>query len=147
MYHFEKQKLQSAYLCVRECTVHKTDMDNLVMARDFKTWSYTVWMSHRQLSPIASSNENRTVFPWAIRSKARFPIHLKPVKVSYDKTRSVLSIAIYNLADISGVGVTVRKQKSALSSVLTVNLHDKFLFKSLQEQCRSFFRNYWFTVS
>ena len=34
------------------------------------------------------------------------------------------------LADISGVGVTVRKQMSALSSVLTVNLQDKFLFKS-----------------
>jgi len=33
-------------------------------------------------SPIASSNEKRTVFPWAIRSQARLPIHLKPVRVS-----------------------------------------------------------------
>ena len=38
MYHFEKQNLQSAYLCLWQSTGPKTHMDNLVLARDFKTW-------------------------------------------------------------------------------------------------------------
>lgn len=33
--------------------------------------------------PIASSNAKRTAFPWSMSCLARFPIHLKPVSVSY----------------------------------------------------------------
>lgn len=94
MYHFEKQSS-----CQLTC-VYENEQN---LRQTWITWHWpgtfklginTVWMSHRHLLPIASSNENRTVFPWAMRSKARFPIHLKPVKVSYNKTRPVLSIAM-----------------------------------------------------
>lgn len=45
--------------------------------------------------PIASSNAKRTAFPWSMSCLARFPIHLKPVSVSYsseDEKKNTLRI-------------------------------------------------------
>ena len=60
------------------------------------THTYTHCKPQDCFLPIASSNANRTVFPWSPSCWALFPIHLKPVNVSYtDNTkerRSVLGL-------------------------------------------------------